>query len=132
MALIRVHKEDIQFTNLPWKKDPIDYCLECWKFSMGGRGTSDLQIKTMKLSGLKDAYGIDPGEAQASEDMRYGTATGVMVLALTVQHQWALRYSIGLSCVWNFPHLNYLAVAQDARAALEVKLRCNSDTRTLF
>ena len=130
--LIRIRKQDIQSAN--WvKPDPLDECLACWKIWIAGDGDRDLGAKTMSgMVGLKDAYGVDLGEAQHARDNRIGAATDAMIDSLKQIHRWAIYTSCSVVTAWKYPHADVIEVATEARAVLTLKLKNNVCTGALF
>lgn len=118
----------------PWSaRGPLEQCLDLWQGWMH-RGDTDLGIKqqsTLKADG--DGYGSDD-TSQQRRDNEIAEATDAMVRSLRRSHQWAIRRQCGITKgnVWNFPQLDYLTEAQDARVELETKLRNNIATRLLW
>lgn len=110
--------------------DALAYCLDCWKDSMQ-KDDRDMGAKGMRLmSGDGDGYGSDNG--QTRRDAEIAEATGAMIDSLSAAHRWCIYRSCSISTVWRYPNLDYITTLQDARKALENKLRINVASRTLF
>jgi hypothetical protein len=114
----------------PWTPpDPLDVCLELWKTSMR-HDDKDLGYKNQNT-----LRGDDEGNADTSQqrcDNEIADATHACIHDLRACHRWAIYRLCGVATVWNFPHMDYLDIALEARAALEDKLRKNIATRALF
>lgn len=126
----------------PWSPpDPLHVCLECWKVWMG-RNDGDLGTQRQKLltsddeenddeKAKKDAESI-AAAAEQRRDNEIAGATDAAINSLQACDRWAIYKMSALSTVWNFPALDYMHVAERAKAELERKLRENIATRALF
>jgi len=117
------------------KVDGVDTCLACWKAWMIGDQDKDLGMKTMRgLSGEEgeEASAADIHETQQEADYRIGAATDAMINSSSRIHMWAIYRSCSITSVRRFPNADLVEVAEEARSALETKLRGNSATSVLF
>ncbi len=112
----------------------LDYCLDLWlrwqrqdDSRLGWRG---------KCAMIESDYDEDEdGDVEAlysGIDVRIAEAVEAMMRGLPRHLDWALRQRCGVATVWNFPSLIFEDVLGDAEQALEVLLRKNVATRTLF
>jgi hypothetical protein len=69
---------------------------------------------------------------QRRADIKIGEATNAMIDDMKPAQAWAIKKSCGITTVWNFPSVNYMATLGSAHAELESKLRRNISTATLF
>jgi len=128
--LRRVRKEEAR-TETWVKPDGLDLCLQLWKAWMG-KADTDLGHQGQKsLRGDGDGYG-NVDTSQSRRDNEIAEATDAMINSLRACDRWAIYRACSLSTIWNFPMLDYVETAQSAKAALEMKLRKNVATSTLF
>lgn len=130
--LLRVKKQEIQSDS--WARpDPLDYCLAVWKEWMASTGQRNLGARIMGgLVGEADGHGHDLHEAQHSHDMQIAAATDAMIDSLERMHVWAIYSSCSIATAWRYPNADLVTTAEEARAALTVKLKKNECTRNLF
>ena len=137
MALTRVRKSTEQGTTPPYRQaDGLDLCLACWRDYMH-TNDRDLRASRMKLVAPcsheeGDGYESDLYAEQRQADLRVGEATDAMIDSLSRLHVWAIYKACGIGQVWRFPHADFGATLDAARAALETKLRSNLATRARF
>ena len=130
--LRRVPKEEYQ-RHEPIRPDPVGYCLECWKFFMGGKGVDSLKAKVMSgLASNQDGYGNDTNEAQLAQDAKVGAVTDAAIDSLNKRQKWAVYKVIGIGQVWQYNFADLNAEYAAARLELAKILRNKADTSYLF
>ena len=142
-AAVAVAVKAIQIQPLsvdPWSPpEPLDVCLETWKVWMC-RHDGDLGTQRQKLRSTddddederqKDSESVAAAAAQR-RDNEIAEATDAAIEDLRSCDRWAIYKMMGISSVWNFPLLDFMQVAQRAKADVEKKLRENIATRALF
>ena len=137
--LRRVPKEKYQRHD-PIRPDPVGYCLECWKFYMGGKGVDSLKAKVMSgLASNQDGYGNDTNEAQLAQDTKVGAVTDAAIDSLS-KRQWYLVHKInGIAFVdekthdvWRYRFADMAAEYEAAKVELGKILSTKADTSYLF
>jgi hypothetical protein len=115
------------------KPDGLDYCLDCWKEWMHGDSDRDLKAKASSgLRGNTDGYGTDIWEEQAARDNAVGAATNTEINNLKPLHVWAIYRICSLASSWRFAQADLITVAVEAKQHLEMNLKRNVCTSSLF
>lgn len=113
--------------------DPMEICLSTWAIWMQ-RQDKDLGIKGMNLATSGDTYDSesDGDSVYAKRDNEIAGAVDASIASLCASHRWAIFRRQGLATAWRFPNLDYMTEALDAAKQLEIKLRANLATRSMF
>lgn len=123
----------------PWvQQTPLGLCLNYWsdwmrcddrdlgaKSQSGIRGGEDDEHEGFDTSAASDA-------AVARISREVAMATDAMIDSLPRHYTAAIYRRCGVSSIWRFPNLDFVAVLPEAEAELTEKLKRNVATRAFF
>ena len=128
---IRVAKSEIKKPSMLESKG-LEMCLECWK-SYRLLPEGEARAKYVKsLKGNPDDYQKDPKETPQDKQNRVGAVTQTLVHSLPGDYWKAIYSHCGLDAKIKSPIPAFQRTLKDALKLLEIKLRSNTCTASLF